>query len=679
MTKSVKNTVKKISPYGSWVSPVKANLLASASIGLEAVKVSGQDAYWLEGRPMEKGRVVAVRRTPDGAQVDVTPPGFNTRTTVHEYGGGAYFVHGKTIFFSNFTDQRLYRIDPDKEPRPITPKPQTEWGLRYADGRLTPDGRKIICVRQRLLEDVKTEEHPLIPQYANELVVLPADGSAEPKVIASGHDFYSNPRPSPNGRKLTWLCWDHPRMPWDGTELWVADLALDGTLSNPKRVAGGPDESIFQPEWGWRDELYFISDCTNWWNLYAWRDGTVRPLAPMEAEFGAPQWNFGQVMYVVLADGRIACIYSQDGIDQLGIIPSGGGSLQTVKTDYTVFYSLATDGERLWLVGGSPTQSPAVLVVDPKLEAGPVKAVKDRPIVEDHPITVEVVQQSTTLAIDVGYVSIPCPIEFPTENGLTAHALFYPPVNRDYKAPSGKKPPLIVSSHGGPTGSTDALFSLGIQYWTSRGFGVVDVNYGGSTGYGRAYRQRLNGQWGVVDVQDCINVARFLIGQGEADERRVIVRGGSAGGYTTLAALTMYHFFAAGASYYGIADLEPFAVDTHKFESRYLDSLIGPYPEAKELYRQRSPIHYVDQIACPMILFQGLEDKIVPPSQAEIMVRALEAKKLPYAYLAFEGEQHGFRKAENIQRSAEAELYFYSRVFGFELSEPVEPVEIKNL
>jgi dipeptidyl aminopeptidase/acylaminoacyl peptidase len=654
-------TKKQVSPYGSWVSPVKANLIASAGIGLGAVKVSGQDVYWSEGRPMEQGRVVVVRRTPEGTQVDLTPPGFNTRTTVHEYGGGAYLVHGRTVFFSNFSDQRLYRIDPDKEPRPITPEPQVEWGLRYADGRLTPDGRKIICVRQRLLENEKDGQQPAIPQFANELVVLPADGSAEPKIIANGHDFYSNPRPSPNGRKLAWLCWDHPRMPWDGSELWVADLAIDGTLSNAQRIVGGPEESIFQPEWGWRDELYFVSDCTNWWNLYAWRNGTIRPLVSMEAEFGAPQWVFGETMYVVLADGRIACIYSQDGTDHLGVIPAIGGGLQPFLLNYTVLYSIATDGERLYMVGGGPTESPAILMVDPKSSQ------------------VEVIQRSTTLVIDAGYVSVPRPIEFPTENGLTAYALFYPPANQDYKPPRGEKPPLIVISHGGPTGSTDAMFSLGIQYWTSRGFGVVDVNYGGSTGYGRAYRQRLNGQWGVVDVQDCIHAARFLIAQGEADGKRVIVRGGSAGGYTTLVALTMHKFFMAGASYYGIADLEPFAVDTHKFESRYLDSLIGPYAEAKELYRQRSPIHYVDQIVCPVILFQGLDDKVVPPSQAEIMVRALEAKKLPYAYLAFEGEQHGFRKAENIQRCAEAELYFYSRVFGFELGEPVEPVEIKNL
>ena len=652
---------KIILPYGSWKSPVKANLLASASIGLEAVKVSGQDVYWLEGRPMENGRAVVVRRTSEGEKVDITPPGFNTRTTVHEYGGGAYFVHGRTVFFSNFTDQCIYRIDPDREPRSITPQPQVEWGLRYADGRMTPDGRKIVCVRQRLLQENIGEGQPTAPQYANELVILPADGSAEPKIIASGHDFYSDPRPSPNGRKLAWLCWDHPRMPWDGTELWVADLALDGTLSNPQRIAGGPDESIFQPEWGRRDELYFVSDSTNWWNLYAWQNGAVRPLAPMDAEFGGPQWVFGQTQYVVLSNGQIACIYSYDGMDRLGLIPSGGGELRPIETGYTGFYSLATDGERLYGIGGSPAESPAVLRIDPKSGV------------------VEVIQRSSTLTIDPGYVSIPRPIEFPTENDLTAHALFYPPTNRDYAAPPGEKPPLMVISHGGPTGATDAVFSLGKQYWASRGFGVVDVNYGGSTGYGRAYRQRLNGQWGVVDVQDCIQAARFLIAQGEADEKRVMVRGGSAGGYTTLVALTMHDFFKAGASHYGIADLEPFAVDTHKFESRYLDSLIGPYPEAKALYRQRSPIHYVDQITCPVIIFQGLEDKVVPPSQAEIMVRALEAKKLPHAYLAFEGEQHGFRKAENIQRCVEAELYFYSRVFGFELGEPVDPVDIKNL
>jgi dipeptidyl aminopeptidase/acylaminoacyl peptidase len=652
---------KVVKPFGAWISPVKANLLASASISLGAVKVSEHDVYWLEGRPLEKGRVVLVRRSLDGEQVDITPPGFNTRTTVHEYGGGACFIHGRTVFISNFADQRMYRIDPGAAPRPITPDPSAEWGLRYADGRVTPDGSTIVCVRQRLLEETNHGEQAGIPQFANELVVLPADGSAEPKIIASGHDFYSNPRISPDGRKLAWMSWDHPNMPWDGTELWVADLALNGALSNPQRIAGGLHESIYQPEWGKHNELFFVSDCTNWWNLYAWQDAMIRPLAPIDAEFGGPQWSFGQTQYVLLSDGRIACIYSSDGIDHLGLIPVGTGDLQPIETGYTGFYSLATDGECLYVVAGSPAKSPALLRIEP--DSGKL----------------EVLKTSSTLTIDPGYISTPRPIEYPTENGLNAYALFYPPTNQDFTSPPGEKPPLIVISHGGPTGATDAVFSLGIQYWTSRGFGVVDVNYGGSTGYGRAYRQRLNGQWGVVDVQDCIHAARYLIAQGEADENRVVVRGGSAGGYTTLVALTMHRFFKAGASYFGIADLEPFAVDTHKFESRYLDSLIGPYPEAKQLYRQRSPIHYVDQIACPVILFQGLDDKVVPPSQADIMVRALEAKHLPYAYLPFEGEQHGFRKAENIQRCAEAELYFYSRVFGFDLGEPVDPVEIKNL
>jgi dipeptidyl aminopeptidase/acylaminoacyl peptidase len=381
----------------------------------------------------------------------------------------------------------------------------------------------------------------------------------------------------------------------------------------------------------------------------------------MQAEFAEPQWIFGQTNYVVLPDGRLACIYSQDGIDHLGLIPAHGGKLLLVEIGYTVLYSLAFDGDRLWVIGSSPTEGSSILAIDPNTGA------------------VQVIRKGLVHYIAAGYISIPRSIEFPTEGGLTAYALYYPPTNQDYVAPAGMKPPLIVISHGGPTGSTAASFSLGIQYWTSRGFSVVDVNYGGSSGYGRAYRQRLNGQWGVVDVQDCINAARYLIERGEADPQRLIVRGGSAGGYTTLVALTMFKFFAAGASHFGISDLEPFAIDTHKFESRYLDRLIGPYPEAKELYRQRSPIHYINQISCPMILFQGLEDKVVPPSQAEMMAKALQEKGLPYAYLAFEGEQHGFRKADTIQRTAEAELYFYARVFGFELAEPVEPVEIKNL
>jgi dipeptidyl aminopeptidase/acylaminoacyl peptidase len=631
------------SPYGSWKSPIQPKLLASAGVSIGSVWADGEEVYWIEGRPLEKGRQAIVRRKPDGRTADLLPAEWNARTAVHEYGGGSYFVHRGQVFFSNFADQRLYTLDP--APRPLTPEPAERWGLRYADGRVTPDGRWIVCVRQRHRDELNAD---------NELVILPIEGGA-PHILASGYDFYSDPRPSPDGKKLAWLCWNHPNMPWDGTELWMADLAPGG-LSNPQKIAGGPEESIFQPQWSPSGVLHFVSDRTGWWNLYRF-DGAMRALAPMEAEFGQPQWVFGLSNYTFLPDGSLACLFSRDGIDHLAIL-SPAGAFRTLEMAYQSLGSLHFGGGKLWMVAASPRLRPVILAVDPVSGAA------------------EIIQRSATLQIDPGYISIPRPIKFPTENGLSAYALFYPPLNQDFAAPAEELPPLIVISHGGPTGATVAALSLSIQFWTSRGFGVVDVNYGGSSGFGRAYRQRLNGQWGVVDVQDCINAAKYLIAQGFADPKRVAVRGGSAGGYTTLVGLTMYDFFAAGASHFGLADLVPFVKDTHKFESRYLDRLIGPYPEQAELYRQRSPVNYAHQINCPVILFQGLEDKVVPPSQAEIMVRALEARRIPHAYLAFEGEQHGFRKAETIERVAEAELYFYSRVFGFELAEPVKPVKI---
>lgn len=641
-----------VTPYGSWRSPISADLLAEAGIALGWLQISDADVYWVEGRPLESGRYVIVRRRPDGTVGDVTPQGFNARTLVHEYGGGMYCVRAGTVIFSNFEDQRLYRQEPGGAPQPITPQPEISRGLRYADGCFTSDGGLIICVRERHREGAEA---------VNELVVLPVDGSAEPVVIATGHDFYSTPRVSPDGRRLAWLQWDHPNMPWDGTELWVADLAADGTLSGARHVAGSPQESIFQPEWSPDGVLHFVSDRSNWWNLYRVLDSGIEHLVPMEAEFGGPQWVFGMPRYAFLPGGRIACIYSQNGLDHLGVIEPDGKTLKTLQTGFTALNTLAVLGEQVCVIGAGPAAGTSIALVNPADGSA------------------QIVQRGMKVDINPSYYSAPEPIEFPTAGGLTAHALFYAPHNPDFTAPQGELPPLLVISHGGPTSATKAQLSLAIQFWTSRGFGVVDVNYGGSTGYGRDYRQRLNGQWGVVDVVDCINAARYLVAQGRADGARVAVRGGSAGGYTTLCGLVFHEYFAAGASYFGLAELETFVHDTHKFESRYLESLIGPYPQARDLYYQRSPVNFADRISCPVILFQGLEDKIVPPSQSEIMVRALQAKGLPHAYIAFEGEQHGFRKAETIKRAAEAELYFYSRVFGFELAEPVEPVEIANL
>jgi len=638
--------------HGSWKSPITAALITETGVQVGATGQSGDDIYWLEGRPAEGGRYVLVRRAPDGRRVDVTPPGFNVRTRVHEYGGGAYFVHEGTVFFSNFDDQRLYRQAPDERPRPITPEPAIPAGDRYADGRVTPDGRFIVCVRER---------HFAGREADNEIVVLPVDGSAEPRAVVSGSDFYAFPRVSPDGERLAWLSWDHPRMPWDGCELWTAGLAPDGSVTGAERIAGGPEESIFQPEWSPDGVLHFVSDRTGWWNLYAAGSGLVQALAPMEAEFGWPMWVFGTSAYGFLPDGRIVCAYTEGGRDVLGTITPGRAGVEPVSTPYTAIGGVRVAGDRVLLIAGSSIEATAIVEFD--VDSGETK----------------VLRRSTEVQVDPGCVSVPEAIEFPTERGLNAHALYYAPANGSFAGPVDEKPPLIVMSHGGPTGATSGSFDLSTQFWTSRGFAVVDVNYGGSTGYGREYRERLRGRWGVVDVEDCVNAARYLVAQGKADGGRLAIRGGSAGGYTTLCALTFTDVFAAGASYYGIADAETMAKDTHKFESRYLDGLIGPYPEARELYRERSPVDFADRLSCPVILLQGLEDKVVPPSQAEVMVEAMRAKNLPFAYLAFEGEQHGFRRAENIRRSLEAELYFYGRVFGFEPADEIEPVEIENL
>jgi dipeptidyl aminopeptidase/acylaminoacyl peptidase len=642
-----------IAPYGSWKSPITGALLTSSGIALSEVQFSNGSLYWLEGRPDEGGRVAVVRHSPEGERRDVIPPAFNARSRVHEYGGGAYFVHGDSVFFSNFKDQCLYRQEPSGDPRPITPEPPLPGSLRYADGRITPDGRTIVCVRER---------HEPGGEVINEIVSFPADGPSNAEVIISGHDFYSFPRISPDGRRLAWTCWRHPQMPWDGTELWTGELDSSGLLSNPRHVAGSTHESIFQPEWAPDGTLYYVSDRTGWWMLYRDRGGESAPVFQIDGEIGVPQWAFGYSRYAFLSGGRVACAYSRNGFDSLAVIDMRSGRIQLLNVDYTIFAAITSDGEdTICCAAASPTRAAEVAA----LSASDGRST--------------VLRRSLEIQIDAGYLSRPEPIEFPTSDGLEAYALFYRPQNKDFQAPEGERPPLLVISHGGPTSATTSALRLSVQFWTSRGFAVVDVNYGGSTGYGRAYCERLKRQWGIVDVDDCINAARYLERRGDVDGKRMAIRGGSAGGYTTLCALVFHKVFAAGASYYGVADLEALAKDTHKFESRYEDGLVGPYPKAAAIYRQRSPVHHSDRLSCPVILFQGLEDKVVPPSQAEIMVAALRAKKVPFAYIAYPTEGHGFREAGNIQRSIEAELYFYSRIFGFTAADQLAPVTIENL
>ncbi len=640
---------QRVAPYGSWTSPVTAELLAAGGIGLDQVAVHGGAVLWEEARPAEGGRAV-VMSLERGERLQWTPDGFNVRTLVHEYGGGAFWVHAGSLYFCNFDDQRIYRQDgPGAPPVPITPAPAQPRALRYADGRVTPDGRFIVCVRER------HEGGEVI----NDVVAVATDGSGEVAVLAAGNDFYAAPRPSPDGARLAFLTWNHPNMPWDGTELCVAGFA-DGRLTGSARVvAGGSSESIFQPSWSPDGTLHFVSDRSGWWNLYALGDGGARALCAMDAEFGTPHWRFDPSTYD-FCDTGILCWYTADGTDHLALL-EGGLRDQKLPYNEVRYPQVRAEGSKAAFIAAGPTEPPGVRLLD--LISGELRTVRT----------------SFEAGIDDDYISVAEPIAFPTAAGHEAHALFYRPRNPGYAGPPGARPPLLVMAHGGPTSQVTGGLSPPIQFWTTRGFAVVDVNYGGSSGYGRAYRERLRHNWGVVDVQDCAAAARFLIERGDADPARIAIRGGSAGGYTTLCSLAFTDVYAAGASYYGLGDLGAFVSITHKFESHYLDGLVGPWPEAAETYRERSAVPHAGRISCPVILFQGLEDAIVPPAQAEQVVEALDAKGLPYAYIAFEGEQHGFRRADSIRRAAEAELYFYGRIFGFEPADDLPAIDIRNL
>ncbi|GCE26570.1 peptidase [Dictyobacter alpinus] len=638
-------------PYGSWKSPVTTDLIVAETIRFGLTAIDGDDIYWIEGRPSEGGRNVIVRRSADGTLTDMNPQPFNARTRVHEYGGGDYAVNQGTVYFSNFADQRLYRLVPGSDPVAMTPAVDR----RYADMIVDQQRQRLICV---------CEDHTNVDREAvNLLVSIPLDGDVNEgvQILQAGNDFYSTPRLNPDGSRLCWLTWNHPNMPWDGCELWVADLDESGFIGSAQRVAGGPEESIFQPSWSPDGTLYFVSDRTNWWNLYRLVDNQVEAVCPKEAEFGLPQWVFGMSTYSFVSAERIICWYAGPSESGLAYIDTRTNTLTPISIPFSSATSIQANERQILFLATSPTSSGSLVRLD--LPSGQV----------------EILRRSQNAVIDTGYISDAELIEFPTEHDVTAYAYYYAPKNIDFSAPQDELPPLLVISHGGPTSAASSKLDLSIQFWTSRGFAVVDVNYGGSSGYGRAYRDRLKGQWGIVDVDDCVNAAKYLVERGLVDGERLTIQGGSAGGYTTLCALTFRDTFKAGASHFGVSDLNIFAYDTHKFESRYLYGLIGPYPERKDLYDARSAINHTDQLSCPVIFFQGLEDKIVPPSQAELMVEALRAKKLPVAYLAFEGEQHGFRRAENIKRALEAELYFYSKIFGFQPADTIEPVLIENL
>ncbi|VEP14675.1 Dipeptidyl aminopeptidase/acylaminoacyl peptidase [Hyella patelloides LEGE 07179] len=629
-----------IKPFGSWKSPITTETIIAKTVGLGGVNSLAKDIYWLESRPQEKGRNVLVKQAADGTVADITPQPFNVRTRVHEYGGGAYLITEQAIYFSNYSDGRVYQQIGRETPQALT----AESKKRYTDFVVDSPRNRLICV---------CEDHEVADSEPNNSIIAIALETGEITPLVTGSDFYTSPRISPDGTQLAYISWNHPSMPWDSSYLYLNDIQSDGSIDRVELVAGDTQESICEPKWSPDGLLYFNSDRNDWWNIYRRNsDGTIECLHEMAAEFTYPHWVFGLSTYSFISAELIVCAYSQDGSWHLGSINTKTKQFQAIDTPYTNISSVqaSVDGDALF-IAGSPNQPTAVTKFN--LETQQATTIK----------------RSGELNIDPGYLSIPQAISFPTDDNLIAHAWYYPPQNKDYTAPSGELPPVFVKSHGGPTAAAAVNLNLRIQYWTSRGFAYLDVNYGGSIGYGRQYRERLKDNWGIVDVRDCINAVQYLVEKQLADGERLVISGGSAGGYTTLAALTFYDTFKAGASYYGVSDLEILAKDTHKFEARYLDGLVGAYPEAKATYQERSPLYHIDRLSCPIIFFQGLEDKVVPPNQAEMMVEALKQKGLPVEYVTFPNEGHGFRQAANIKTAIESEFAFYSRVFDFETAD----------
>lgn len=621
--------MRETAPYGSWRSPISAAKAVAGAVRISEVCVAGDDVYWLESRPAEKGRGVIVRRR-GGVSEDLTPEPFNIRTRVHEYGGGAYWAAGETVFFSNDSDGRIYRIDEGQGPAAVT----AEGSCRWADGCVSADGSRMYVVR---------EDHTGDREPVNSIALVDEQGAV--RAAASGADFYADPRLSPDGQRLCWLQWRHPNMPWDGNELMVAQLDADGLPQEADVVAGGEQESIFQPQWGPDGRLYFASDRSGWWNLYRWDGRSVEPLHEDEAEFGQPQWVFRQSTYDFAGEDRLICSYLKPDGWRLASIELNSLAFEEIPTRYTEISDVRATAEGVYFQGASPSEASSIVRLD--LASKKVEVVRLASNVDD--------------ALRP-FLSSPETLEIPRDDGTPIHAYYYPPVNPDFNAVAGDKPPLIVQVHGGPTSRRSNTLDMRMQYWTSRGFGWLDVNYAGSSGYGRGYRRMLDRRWGEIDVSDCARAAAHLAQRGLVDEAKTIIRGGSAGGFTVLAALAFHDVFAAGSCHYGISDLEVMAKETHKFESRYLDGLIGKYPEEKAIYEQRSPIHSVERLTEPVIFLHGAEDKVVPPNQAEMMFHALRERGVPTAFVLFAGEQHGFRKSETAQRALESELLFFGTV-----------------
>jgi dipeptidyl aminopeptidase/acylaminoacyl peptidase len=625
--------LSEIRPYGSWRSPITAGAIAAGSLRMSQPQLDGGCAYWLEGRPVEAGRQQVVAHDGHAAR-DVTPASVNVRNRVHEYGGGDYRVRGGRVFYSRFDDGGVDAMDVDG----AAPVALAGGGARHADFEVSPDGRWLVCVEERDREGTEA---------SNRLLAIPLTGGST-RPFAEGFDFVSFPRFSRDARRLLFTAWRHPDMPWDATELHAVDFGEAGPAA-VERLAGGGDESIFQPGFSPAGHVTFVSDRSGWWNLEQLRDASRRTLRPHAAEYGRPQWVFGMATWAYVDEGTILCAYAADGRQHLARLHLEEGRLDDLQLPFEAFDGLAVEGDVALFIGAAADRPPAVVRLDLRTDR------------------FDVLRESSRLELGAAQVSLPEALELPTRDGERTRAFFYAPTHPEHTGPSAERPPLLVRSHGGPTGAASSALDPRIQFWASRGFAVADVNYRGSTGFGRAYRDRLRGEWGVVDVGDCVDTALQLAADGRVDGQRLAISGGSAGGYTTLCALTFHDVFHAGASHYGIGDLEALVRDTHKFESRYTDRLVGPYPERRDLYVARSPIHHADQLSCPVAFFQGLEDRVVPPNQAEAMVAALARRGIPHAYVAFAGEQHGFRRAENVVAALEGELVFYGRVFGFDV------------
>jgi dipeptidyl aminopeptidase/acylaminoacyl peptidase len=617
-------------PYGHWPSPITAELLTAQGVRISEPQAAGDYIYWLEARPQEKGRTAMVCESA-GIRADLLPTPHSIRTRAHEYGGAPYLVTAHTIFYVLDSDQRIYRYDlASEETRAITP----EGAYRYADFCYDPNRARLIAVS----EDCTRDAH----QPTSTIIALDLN-NGEIHILAQDADFYSNPRLSPDGEQLSFLRWDHPNMPWDGTECVLAQLNQRGEIVSSAVIAGGVTESIFQPQWSPAGELFFVSDRSNWWNIYRWSDGKTEAVCALNAEFATPQWVFGMSCYGFLSNNEILSCFSQNGFWQLGVINTVTKVLTTIAADFRDISNIHCHNGKGYFIAASDKQS-AQLWSYANGKIAPLTA--------------------GAQVVDTHFFARPQAVEFPTSDGESACGFFYAPTNPSVQQPTSQLPPLLVMCHGGPTGATESSLNLKIQFWTSRGFAVLDVNYRGSTGYGKHYRDRLKNNWGITDVIDVCSGVDYLIAQQKIDPHKVAIRGSSAGGYTVLAALTFSDVFKAGASLYGIGDLEALARDTHKFEAHYLDSLVGEYPAEKKIYQARSPIHHIDQLNCPVIFLQGLQDKVVPPAQAEAMVTALQKKGIMTQYVTFEEEGHGFRQAHNIQRALNEELAFYLTVFS---------------